>query len=145
MTGAAIQALRAAGRPDTEAERKGLEYLREMQNPDGGFPEFPGEAGVERRLDRLGGAGDLGGRAGSRNLASGAERSRSPTWPRCSSPTATSAGKRARTMNGIWMTAYVAPAFAGQAWPIPSAPCGSKQPSLPRSRARARGVSRAAA
>ncbi|HKT83880.1 MAG TPA: prenyltransferase/squalene oxidase repeat-containing protein, partial [Solirubrobacterales bacterium] len=44
LTGAAIQALRAAGRADTEAERRGLAYLHRIQRPDGGFPEFAGEA-----------------------------------------------------------------------------------------------------
>jgi hypothetical protein len=34
--------------------------------------------------------------------------------------------KASQDMNGVWMTAYVAPAFAGQAWPIPSSPCTPK-------------------
>jgi prenyltransferase beta subunit len=36
LTGAAIQALRAAGRTETGAEKAGLKYLREIQNADGG-------------------------------------------------------------------------------------------------------------
>ena len=42
MTGAAIQALIAAGRGRNEAVEEGIAYLRDAQNPDGGFPEFPG-------------------------------------------------------------------------------------------------------
>ena len=45
MTGAAIQALVAAGRGRAPRRvEKALAYLRDAQRPDGGFPEFPGEA-----------------------------------------------------------------------------------------------------
>jgi prenyltransferase beta subunit len=126
MTGAAIQALRAAGRPDTEAERKGLEYLRDMQNPDGGFPEFPGEAesnvaSTAWAVQGIWSAGQdpetwvRGGAEPLSYMASLQQPDGHIRW------------KASQDQNGIWMTAYVAPAFAGQAWPIPSAPCGSKQ------------------
>src|SRR4029077_4874534 len=36
--------------------------------------------------------------------------------------------KSSQDLNGVWMTAYVAPAFAGQAWPIPAAPRAEKPP-----------------
>src|SRR4029077_17144479 len=39
--------------------------------------------------------------------------------------------KSSQDLNGVWMTAYVAPAFAGQAWPIPAAPRAETPPATP--------------
>jgi hypothetical protein len=125
MTGAAIQALQAAGRPDSEAERKALQYLREMQNPDGGFPEIPGEAesNVASTAWAVQGIWAAGQDPetwvkGSGNplsyMASLQQTDGRIRW------------KASQDLNGIWMTAYVAPAFAGQAWPIPAPPCTPK-------------------
>ncbi len=44
MTGAAIQALVAAGDAGSIAEARALEFLRQAEEPDGGFPEKPGQA-----------------------------------------------------------------------------------------------------
>ena len=43
LTGAAIEALNAAGRHDSQAQARALEFLRGAQRSDGGFVEFPGE------------------------------------------------------------------------------------------------------
>ena len=43
MTGAAIEALYAAGRTDREGQAEAFEFLHEEQVPNGGFSEFPGE------------------------------------------------------------------------------------------------------
>ena len=127
MTGAAIQALRATGRTDTQAEQKGLQYLHDMQNPDGGFPEFPGEAesnvaSTAWAVQGIWAAGQdpetwvKGGHEPLSYMASLQQPDGRIRW------------KASQDMNGVWMTAYVAPAFAGQAWPIPSPPCSPKQP-----------------
>ncbi len=125
MTGAAIQALVAAGRSGNGAIERGLAYLRRAQNPDGGFPMFPGEresnsASTCWAVQAIWAAGQnpeewLSGSGGpseepldyleSLQAADGHIR-----W------------KTSDDMNGIWMTAYCAPAFAGQAWPIPAPP-----------------------
>src|SRR5690606_2820548 len=42
MTGAVIQALNAGGRPGTEQQAKGFDYIRGLQHDDGGFPQFAG-------------------------------------------------------------------------------------------------------
>jgi squalene-hopene cyclase-like protein/prenyltransferase/squalene oxidase-like repeat protein len=132
LTGAAIQALRAAGRADTAAEKAGLEYLRGIQDPDGGFPEFGGEpesnvastawavqgiwaAGQDPETWVVGGHGPLGFLA-SLQQADGRLR-----W------------KASQDLNGVWMTAYAAPAFAGQTWPIPYTPCTKPPPSQAKS------------
>ena len=44
MTGAAIQALNAAGSHGSAAQARALGFLHQAQQPDGGFPEKPGEA-----------------------------------------------------------------------------------------------------
>ncbi len=130
MTGAAIQALRAAGRPDTEAERDGLRYLRDMQGSDGGFPEFPGE--VESNVASTAWA--------VQGIWSAGQDPEAPEWVKgrndplsymasLQQPDGHIRWKASGDTNGVWMTAYVAPAFAGQAWPIPPSPCSAKQQS----------------
>jgi prenyltransferase beta subunit len=128
LTGAAIQALRAAGRPHTEAEQRGLHYLRDMQSPDGGFPEFPGEtesnvASTAWAVQGIWASGEdpetwvEGGNDPLSYLASLQQPDGHIRW------------KASQDMNGVWMTAYVAPAFAGQTWPIPPSPCSKEPPS----------------
>jgi prenyltransferase beta subunit len=127
LTGTVIQAIRAASSADSQAERKGLRYLHEIQDPDGGFPEFAGEpesnvastawavqgiwaAGQDPETWLVGGHEPLGFMA-SLQQADGRLR-----W------------KASQDLNGVWMTAYAAPAFAGQTWPIPNTPCTKPPP-----------------
>jgi prenyltransferase beta subunit len=133
MTGAAIQALVAAGRPEGEAAQRGIAYLRAAQNPDGGFPEFPGNpesnvastawavqaiwaAGQNPETWRTPSGEEPLGYVESLQEADGHVR-----W------------KRGQDLNGIWMTAYATPALGGRSWPIPEAsrsagPTGSPKP-----------------
>lgn len=126
MTGAAIQALNAAGRPNTPAQQKAFAFLHEAQNPDGGFPEYPGKreesnvASTAWAVQGMWAAGEnpetwitdpseptdepLG------YMASLQQQDGSIRW------------KASSDSNPVWMTAYVAPAFAGQALPIPVVP-----------------------
>jgi hypothetical protein len=132
LTGAAIQALRAAGRADTVAERAGLEYLHEIQDPDGGFPEFAGEpesnvASTAWAVQGIWAAGQdpetwlVGGREPLAFLASLQQADGRLRW------------KASQDLNGVWMTAYAAPAFAGQTWPIPHTPCTEPPPAQEKS------------
>jgi hypothetical protein len=135
MTGAAIEALVVAGPPSEEpalgeyraALAAGLGYLKEAQLPDGGFPALP--------------SGET-----ESNVASTAWAVQA-IWAVGQDPEAWTAGPEGREpldylesmqqpdghirwrastdMNGIWMTAYVTPAFAGRALPIPVAARGS--------------------
>jgi prenyltransferase beta subunit len=130
LTGAAIQALRAAGRADTAAEKAGLEYLHEIEDPDGGFPEFEGEpepnvASTAWAVQGIWAAGQnpetwvKGGNEPLSFMASLQQADGRLRW------------KASQDLNGVWMTAFAAPAFAGQTWPIPSPPCAGKPPPAP--------------
>lgn len=127
MTGAAIQALIAAGRADGEAVQEGLDYLRLAQAPDGGFPDFPGapesnSASTAWAVQAIWCAGEnpeewraASGLEPLGYLASLQEPDGHIRW------------RRSADLNGIWMTAYTGPAFGGHCWPF-AAPPRSLQP-----------------
>jgi prenyltransferase beta subunit len=134
MTGAAVQALIAAGRGGDEAVREGIAYLRGAQNPDGGFPQFPGES--ESNVASTAWAVQAIWAAGENPEAwltdSGGETKEPLDYMESlQEPDGHVRWKRSVDSNGVWMTAYVAPAFAGQAWPIPAAPRSIVQPAAP--------------
>jgi prenyltransferase beta subunit len=128
MTGAAIEALNAAGRHGAEAEQvqeKAFQYLKSAQDANGGFPEEPGnrEPNVastawvvqamwsasinpETWLTHSGLAAEepLG------YMASMQQEDGHIRWETSSDA------------NRVWMTAYVTPAFAGDPLPIPAVP-----------------------
>jgi prenyltransferase beta subunit len=125
MTGAAIEALNAAGLHKTPAQEGAFEYLHLAQDDDGGFPQYAGES--------------------EPNVASTAwvvqgmwSADENPeTWVKNpSEPTDEPLGylasmqqpdghiryKASEEFNGVWMTAQVAPAFAGREYPLPEVP-----------------------
>ena len=134
LTGAALQALvaaRIAGPEVTEAETKALKFLHKIQDPDGGFPEFATEH--------------------ESNVASTAWATQG-LWALKENPETWTQNqglepldylesmqqedghiryRASEEANGVWMTAYTAPAFAGVSWPIPAPP--RKLPSDPTS------------
>ncbi len=122
MTGAAIQALVAAGQEDSAAVRKGLDYLRAAQNPDGGFPEYPGnaESNVASTAWAVQAIWAAGENPASWRTASGAEPL--AYMESLQEPDGHVRWKRSQDLNGIWMTAYTTPALAGHPWPIPRTP-----------------------
>ncbi|HTZ65137.1 MAG TPA: prenyltransferase/squalene oxidase repeat-containing protein [Solirubrobacteraceae bacterium] len=126
MTGAAIQALNAAGVRESGAQGRALEFLRSAQSQDGGFPEFlpqePGEAPAN---------------AASTSWAVQALWSAgvSPeTWHAQGGLNPLEFLTRLQHANGsigylpeegegsVWMTAYTAAAFGGQPLPIVDVP-----------------------
>lgn len=146
LTGAAIEALNAAGRHDSEAQKKALGFLRGAQRSDGGFVEFPGEpesnvASTAWGVQGLWAAGENP----ETWLTKSGETTEEPLdyMESLQQPDGHIRWKRSSDLNGIWMTAYVAPAFAGQALPIPTAPraaasasaftAASEEPVLPAS------------
>ena len=131
MTGAAIQALNAAGRHETPAQRKAFEYLHEAQDPNGGFSELPGEA--EPNVASSAWAVQAIWSAGQ-NPESwlGVDGNEPLSYMESMQQEDGSIRYRAReAMNDVWMTAYVAPAFAGQPLPIPPVPLAVPTTSAP--------------
>jgi squalene-hopene cyclase-like protein/prenyltransferase/squalene oxidase-like repeat protein len=133
MTGAAIQALVAAGRGGSTAVIEGLEYLEEAQNGDGGFPEIPGdpESNVASTAWATQAIWAVGQNPEDWRTESG-EPTEEPLdyLGSMQEPDGHLRWKHSQDLNGIWMTAYAAPAFAGQVWPIP-APARQDPPGTP--------------
>jgi prenyltransferase beta subunit len=122
MTGAAIQALAAAGRRHGQAVSDGLEYLRRAQNPDGGFPAQPGNP-----------ASNVASTAwAAQAIWAAGENPESWRTPAAAEPLGFMESLQAPDGHilwkqdadsfGVWMTAYVTPAFTGHYWPIPAPP-----------------------
>jgi prenyltransferase beta subunit len=136
MTGAAIEALNAAGMPDTEAQQKAIKYLHEVQEADGGFPEFPSE-----------GESNSGSTAwATQGIWAAGEDPEAPAWVQPSSgrgpldylesmqqPDGHIRYRKSEELNGVWMTAYAGPAYAGQPLPIPPPPRNPEAPVPPSS------------
>jgi prenyltransferase beta subunit len=131
MTGAAVQALNAAGRHDTLAQRKAFEYLHEAQDANGGFPEYPGE--TEPNVASSAWAVQAIWSAGQNPESWVAGAGEEPlSYMESMQQEDGSIRYRAReAMNDVWMTAYVAPAFAGQPLPIPAVPLAVTPSSAP--------------
>jgi prenyltransferase beta subunit len=129
MTGAALEALAAAGPPSgaprlaayDAAIAKGLEYLHHSQLPDGGFPALPKserESNVASTAWAVQGIWGTGG-----DPEEWLDEGREPLdyMESMQQPDGHIRWRASSDMNGIWMTAYVTPAFAGQALPVPPA------------------------
>lgn len=130
MTGAAIQALEAAGHHATVAEERAFEYLRGAQLDDGGFEATPGSgsnsattawvvqgmwaAGQDPRSWRTA--------AGNEPLAYLASLQR---------PDGSIGWTASDDTNSLWMTAQVGPALAGRPYPLPPVPRRVKAPARP--------------
>jgi hypothetical protein len=126
LTGAAIEALNAAGRANSEAQERGFEYLRAAQAPDGGFPALPNkerESNVASTAWAVQAIWSAGGNPETWLTGSG-EASEEPLdyMESMQQPDGHIRWRASSDLNGIWMTAYVTPAFAGQALPAPAAP-----------------------
>jgi prenyltransferase beta subunit len=133
MTGAAIEALNAAGRHDTTVQEEAFKYLHEVQSENGGFPEYAGEepnvASTAWAVQAMWSAGE-----------------QPETWVEDASGTIEQPlgylasmqeadgqirYKASEELNGVWMTAQVAPAFAGHSYPIPKVPPTEELPEPP--------------
>ncbi len=125
MTGAAIEALNAAGAPSAAAQQDAFAYLEEAQLPDGGFPALPGgqsESNVASTAWAVQGIWAAGGNPETWRTGSGlASEEPLDYMESMQQPDGHIRWSRSADLNGIWMTAYVVPAFAGHALPIPAA------------------------
>jgi Squalene-hopene cyclase C-terminal domain/Prenyltransferase and squalene oxidase repeat len=128
-TAATIEALNAAGMRNSEAQQKALGLLREMELAGGGFVEFanelePNTASTAWTVQALWSAGEQpeseawtkGGGDPLQYLASMQQPEGSIRW------------RASEDSYPVWMTAYVTPAFAGQALPIPPVAAPAQPP-----------------
>jgi hypothetical protein len=121
MTGAAIQALNAAGLHATAAEELAFKYLRGAQGEDGGFEATPGggsnSATTAWVVQGMWAAGQdprsWQTSSGSEPLAYLASLQR---------PDGSIGWTASDDTNSLWMTAQVGPALAGRAYPLPPVP-----------------------
>jgi hypothetical protein len=135
MTGAVLQALQAAP-PATgtdaparaQARRTAWSYLRGAQHADGGFGQTPtdGESNVASTawvVQALWAVGE--------DPAAWAPAGHTPLDYLASMQQADGSIRymSSQSMNDLWMTAYVAPAFAGYPLPVPAVPRAVRPPS----------------
>jgi hypothetical protein len=134
LTGAAVEALAAAGEKGTEAEAGALAFLHSSQRPDGGFAEYPsteGESNVASTAWGVQGIWASGGDPESWLTGSGlATEEPLDYMESMQQPDGHIRWRASSDLNGIWMTAYVLPAFTGQVMPYPliprAAPAGER-------------------
>jgi prenyltransferase beta subunit len=128
MTGAAIQALLAAGRGRNAAVESGIAYLRDAQNPEGGFPEFPGnpESNVASTAWAVQAIWAVGENPEAWRTGSGQPTEEPLDYMESlQQPDGHIRWKQSQDLNGIWMTAYSSVALGGHNWPVPEAPRSS--------------------
>ncbi len=127
VTGGAIQALNAAGRHGTDAERRALEYLRSLQSPDGGFPEAPGgttnSATTAWVVQGLWAAGE-----DPRTWRTDADADPLSYLAALQRPDGSIGWTATNDFNSLWMTAQAGPALAGHPYPLPPVPRQVKAP-----------------
>lgn len=125
MTGAALEALNAVKHPDTEGQKQAFEYLREGEAPEGGFKEFltesePNVASTAWVVQAMWSAG-----VNPQEWLMHSGLATEEPLGYLASLQQTDGHIRYRTseeLNGMWMTAYVTPAFTGNPLPIPEVP-----------------------
>jgi hypothetical protein len=136
MTAAAIEALGAAGRQQTNAQTKGLAYLRKTQNPtEGGFTEQLGlrESDADSSLEANVGSTAWvvqGLWAAGENPEEWKPGGVDPLTyiESMQQPDGHVRWERGQELNGVWMTAYSGPAMAGVPLPIPAPACTCRSP-----------------
>jgi hypothetical protein len=123
LTGAAIEALVAAGGEGTEVEANALAFLHTAQRPDGGFAEYPateGESNVASTAWAVQGIWAAGRDPETWRTGSGLPTEEPLDYMESmQQPDGHVRWRASSDLNGIWMTAYVLPAFAGQVLPYP--------------------------
>jgi prenyltransferase beta subunit len=125
LTGAAIQALVAAKIQSpgaTKALSEALTFLHKIQDPDGGFPELSSEheSNVASTAWATQGLWAVGENPETWTQTSGREPL--DYMESMQQPDGQVRYRESEESDGVWMTAYVAPAFAGQPLPISAVP-----------------------
>jgi len=121
-TGAALQALAAAGRGGGPVARRAAAWLAARQNGDGGFPLLPGaDSNAQSTAWAIQGLLAVGRGAGG---ASAYLRS-------LTSPSGEVRYSRVSRQTPVWVTAQAAMALAGKPLPLPAVPRRRAQPATP--------------
>jgi prenyltransferase beta subunit len=125
MTGAAIEALNAAGLHKTPAQQEAFKYLRGAQDENGGFPQYAGEPEPNVASTAWVVQGMWSADENPETWVS--DRSEATDEPLAylasmQQPDGHIRYKAREEFNGVWMTAQVAPAFAGRQYPLPEVP-----------------------
>jgi hypothetical protein len=133
MTGAAIEALNAAGLKQTQAQEEAFAFLHAAQNSSGGFPEFKEAPEEEPNVASSAWAVEAMWSAGENPESWVPQAPGSVDEPLGYLASMQQADGRIRykaseEQNGVWMTAQVAPAFAGEWLPIPAVPSKIEPP-----------------
>jgi hypothetical protein len=121
MTGAAIEALNAAGMRGTEAEARALAYLREAQLADGGWPQARGEGEANVGSSAWVVQGIWAAGQNPEDWRTGAGGTSEEPLDYLASMQGADGHLRysaSQDLNGVWMTSYATPALAGRALPI---------------------------
>lgn len=130
MTGAAIQALVAAGLGEGEPVARALDFLRSQQGEDGGFAEFEGGATNSASTAwAVQGIWAAGGNPRSWGTPSGADPL--SFLASLQRPDGSIGWTATQDLNPLWMTAQAGPALAGMTYPLPAAPRAVRPPPVP--------------
>jgi prenyltransferase beta subunit len=125
MTGAAIEALNAAGLHRTPAQEEAFKFLHIAQDKNGGFPQYSGESEPNVASTAWVVQGMWSADENPENwVGSRSEPTDEPLGYLASmqQPDGHIRYKASEEFNGVWMTAQVGPAFAGRDFPIPEVP-----------------------
>jgi hypothetical protein len=125
MTGAAIEALNAAGLHKTPAQEAAFRYLHLAQDKDGGFPQYAGESEPNVASTAWVVQGMWSADENPETWVNDpSEQTDEPLGYLASmqQPDGHIRYKASEEFNGVWMTAQVAPAFAGRQYPLPEVP-----------------------
>lgn len=125
MTGAAIQALRAAGHGGGEAEQRAFEFLRGAQEVDGGFEAVEGgRSNAATTAWVVQGMWAAGLDPHSWRTPSG--RDPLSYLTSLQRPDGSIGYTATSSTNSLWITAQVGPALAGRAYPLAAVPREAK-------------------
>jgi hypothetical protein len=123
LTGAAIEALVAAGEKGTAVEAGALAFLHDAQLPDGGFPEVPSSEAESNVASTAWGVQGIWASGGDPEtwVVGDAEPPAEPLdyLESMQQEDGHLRWRSSSDLNGIWMTAYALPAFTGQVLPYP--------------------------